>query len=670
MAPGRRPRMDGDVLADGGTRLSFDAIPEADGADAHAREIGGRVANWAERAKGALAGAALAAAWRAAPALLSAADEGGVAGAFALALAPARWLLAALLSRDALPDADAVDHFLADVDLPHHADAFRAMGYHRAEDFFGITERELADELNVTFAAHRRRIVLHADRLRDASERGSLVSRAIPLVAAACAACLFVFFVALCLDVRLRSLVGSYVGIAGAVAWYWGKKYLEERRERRERRGRDARRVVVRRRVVVDEEEEDPTTTKPNGAKAAAANARASGARDASRRRRAARGGDGEAGSGTDDDDSAFEGSRRTSPGSSPTQPEASACARTEEAATLLARWNRERMFVEAREELAAWRLSREAFPHYEEELAKLKAAVPRSEIPDVVAPMVIGGDWDAFYRRFLSAQNGKAAKAEKMLRGMIEWRSGLDLEGKMRVWSSIPDETKDSTFEGYQSGWYTAETAIGCPVYIERTGTLNLGEVLKHVSADDIVDHHLRVMEWMLRVLMPAMAKREGTPAPDKIINLLDMKGLSMRVLGRASLSIFKRVLAIDQNYFPEVMYRCYIVNCPVAFRAVWSVVRPMLDKRIQKKIKIYGRVTGKAMDEMVAVFGGEDRVPAFIGGGCERSLKQCPPWGLSHMDDDEFVYWETPVRNDVTRGEAPASADERAADAPSTPA
>ena len=80
-------------------------------------------------------------------------------------------------------------------------------------------------------------------------------------------------------------------------------------------------------------------------------------------------------------------------------------------------------------------------------------------------------GDWDAFYRRFLSAQNGKAAKAEKMLRGVIEWRSGLDLEGKMRAWRGIPDETKDSTFEGYQSGWYTAETAIGCPVYIERTG-------------------------------------------------------------------------------------------------------------------------------------------------------------------------------------------------------
>ena len=46
--------------------------------------------------------------------------------------------LAFLLSRDAVPDA--VDRFLADVELPRHADAFRAMGYHRAEDFFGITE--------------------------------------------------------------------------------------------------------------------------------------------------------------------------------------------------------------------------------------------------------------------------------------------------------------------------------------------------------------------------------------------------------------------------------------------------------------------------------------------------------------------------------------------------
>ena len=35
--------------------------------------------------------------------------------------------------------------------------------------------------------------------------------------------------------------------------------------------------------------------------------------------------------------------------------------------------------------------------------------------------------------------------------------------------------------------------------------------------------------------------AKREGLPAPDKVVNLLDMQGLSTRVLSRASMSIFR---------------------------------------------------------------------------------------------------------------------------------
>ena len=221
-----------------------------------------------------------------------------------------------------------------------------------------------------------------------------------------------------------------------------------------------------------------------------------------------------------------------------------------------------------------------------------------------------------------------------------------------MRVWKSIPAELKNATFDGYQSGWYSTHTSIGCPVYIERTGLLHLNQVLKHVSAEDVVNHHLRMMEWMMRVLMPEMAKREGLPAPDKVVNLLDMQGLSTRVLSRASMSIFRRVVAIDQTYFPEIMYRCYIVNCPTVFRAVWSVVKPLLDKRIQKKIKIYGKVTGKVMDEMIAVFGGKERVPSFIGGGCKRTLKQCPPWNLTHMDDDAFISWETPVRPESSRG------------------
>lgn len=169
---------------------------------------------------------------------------------------------------------------------------------------------------------------------------------------------------------------------------------------------------------------------------------------------------------------------------------------------------------------------------------------------------------------------------------------------------------------------------------------------MLKHVTADEMIDHHTRMMEYLMRVLLPEMSRRPGIAAPDKVLNILDMEGLGLHMMTSATMKILKRVLAIDQSFFPEIMYRCYIVNCPTVFRVVWGAVKPLVDKRIQRKIRIMGKVEGKTLDELASVMGGRDRVPAFLGGGCARTLKQCPPWSLDHMDNDDFQAWEAPVR------------------------
>ena len=118
---------------------------------------------------------------------------------------------------------------------------------------------------------------------------------------------------------------------------------------------------------------------------------------------------------------------------------------------------------MKARAEIAAWRRSREEYPDFEAELAKLKAAVPRATVEAADPTMAVCGDYDAMYRRFLSAQGGKATKAEKMLRNTVEWRRKTNLEAKMRVWRDIPDDLREKTYVGYQSGWYSAHTALGC---------------------------------------------------------------------------------------------------------------------------------------------------------------------------------------------------------------
>ena len=664
MAPGRRTRVgdgdDADALLDATVRLPFDAPPEEPSPRDSPAPAPARGKNWSilgERGRGALFGAAAAtAALCVAPTLAVASDDPAVD----LVFAPIRWCLRATWTLcSSSGGLDPVDRFLESVALSEYAEAFRATGYRDTADFFGVSERELADDIGVAFPAHRRRIVRRAEALQAAAAFWALAPTAV-LTAAAVVALIVVaaVTVALSLDERLRARAGAYVGIAGAIGWYWGKQLLEGKttflpagflpRLGFANFGRLATSMPRLRFSASGKHVVEVHRDRRLG------NSRRASVGENTRLETA--------GSGTDDDDSAFEGSRQGSPGGSggslaaelPPGLVEAPCddLAPEDVPALLERWCAEELFVSARSELVTWHASREDYPRYEQTLAALKERVPESEVRAADPKMAIGGDYDNMYRRFLSAQGGRLAKAETMLRKTMHWRSTTDLEGKMRVWKSIPAELKNATFDGYQSGWYSTHTSIGCPVYIERTGLLHLNQVLKHVSAEDVVNHHLRMMEWMMRVLMPEMAKREGLPAPDKVVNLLDMQGLSTRVLSRASMSIFRRVVAIDQTYFPEIMYRCYIVNCPTVFRAVWSVVKPLLDKRIQKKIKIYGKVTGKVMDEMIAVFGGKERVPSFIGGGGKRTLKQCPPWNLTHMDDDAFISWETPVRPESSRG------------------
>jgi len=690
MAPGAIARVDGDLLAEGGTRLRFEAetLAEAPAPGPSHVAANSRANAWGERARGALLGAALATAAHAAYALADAEDAYGAHAGEMLSRA-SRALASFVSVANPLKSAitsDPVETFLRRADLLDGEDAsaaaFRDAGYARAEDFWGITEHELEHVVKVALPAHRRRLVLLAERSRAAAASRADAARA---VAASAALALALFVAAVCASAAFRKRVGVYAGIGGAIAWYHAKTYLDARRERRERRraarfaastrgGRegflDARAAAAHR-----------APAEVRGLSLPSAHRASSNALRPLRRK-----------DDFQDDDSAFEGSRRGSPAPPPPAAEAVASAirprgligplpddtTAEGAAALAKQWMEEPRFVKARAEIAAWRRSREEYPDFEAELAKLKAAIPRATVEAADPTMAVCGDYDAMYRRFLSAQGGKATKAEKMLRNTVEWRRKTDLEAKMRVWRDIPDDLREKTYVGYQSGWYSAHTALGCPVYIERTGKLHLARVLKHVTADEIVDHHLRVMEWMMRVLMPEMTRRENEraaslpgsspslggdspyPAPDKVINLLDMNGLSSRALGRATMSIFKRVLNLDQSYFPEIMYRCYIVNCPALFRAVWAAVKPLLDKRIQKKIMIYGKVTGKVMDEMVTLFGGEERVPAFMGGKCKRDLYQCPPWGLTDMDTDEFVSWEVPVHREASGASeaAPANA------------
>jgi len=241
MAPGAIARVDGDLLAEGGTRLRFEAetLAEAPAPGPSHVAANSRANAWGERALGALLGAALATAAHAAYALADAEDTYGAHAGEMLSRA-SRALASFVSVANPLKSAitsDPVETFLRRADLLDgegaSAAAFRDAGYARAEDFWGITEHELEHVVKVALPAHRRRLVLLAERSRAAAASRADAARA---VAASAALALALFVAAVCASAAFRKRVGVYAGIGGAIAWYHAKTYLDARRERRERR--------------------------------------------------------------------------------------------------------------------------------------------------------------------------------------------------------------------------------------------------------------------------------------------------------------------------------------------------------------------------------------------------------------------------------------------------
>jgi len=94
------------------------------------------------------------------------------------------------------------------------------------------------------------------------------------------------------------------------------------------------------------------------------------------------------------------------------------------------------------------------------------------------------------------------------------------------------------------------------------------------------------------------------------------------------------KMMIDTIQNYYPERLGCCYLVNAPTVFKFAWTVVRPWLDKRTTSKITFLGSSETtlellKVCDENIlpTKYGGKNTVDISKG----KSTPKGPPKGIS---------------------------------------
>ena len=228
---------------------------------------------------------------------------------------------------------------------------------------------------------------------------------------------------------------------------------------------------------------------------------------------------------------------------------------------------------------------------------------------------------FDRYYlQRFLRARQHEMDRALAMFLEHLRWRREF---GADTILEDFYFDERESFLALYPQGYHKVDK-LGRPVYIQHLGQINM-KVMKNVTTEErMIRFHVQEYERALKYIFPACSKAQGTHV-SQTLAIMDLKGVGLRHLSGDVKRILSEITHIDQNNYPETLGKTLIINAPTVFRAIWGIVKPMLDPRTQAKIEVcpsdYLPVLQKWIDT--------DSIPAYLGGRSAGSLiDDIGPW------------------------------------------
>ena len=71
----------------------------------------------------------------------------------------------------------------------------------------------------------------------------------------------------------------------------------------------------------------------------------------------------------------------------------------------------------------------------------------------------------------------------------------------------------------------------------------------------------------------------------------IFDLKNLNIRALWKPTvINLVKKILGVSQNYYPELLGHIMIINTPMLFNGIYSVIKGWVDEKTRKKVILVG--------------------------------------------------------------------------------
>lgn len=210
---------------------------------------------------------------------------------------------------------------------------------------------------------------------------------------------------------------------------------------------------------------------------------------------------------------------------------------------------------------------------------------------------------------RFLHARKFDFVKAKEMWENMLQWRKDYGVD-------TIEEDFNFNEYHEvkmcYPHGYHGVDKD-GRPVYIERIGKVDTNRLMQITTMENYLKYHVQELEKNLNLRFPAcsIAARRHI---DSTTVILDVTGVGLKNLCKASRDLIIEIQKIDGENYPETLNHLLIVNAGSGFKILWNTVKRFLDPRTASKIHVLDRNYQNKLLQTIDA----SQLPDFLGGTC----------------------------------------------------
>ncbi|CAF4196431.1 unnamed protein product [Adineta steineri] len=189
--------------------------------------------------------------------------------------------------------------------------------------------------------------------------------------------------------------------------------------------------------------------------------------------------------------------------------------------------------------------------------------------------------EWQFEIYRFLRAKKWNTTQTITSILEMIQWRIDNHVDTILNDQSVI---SRMKLFEKLVPTAFHGHTKSYQPLYIEKTGQMNVDEILKTFTIEEMIQGYIYGLEYNCQQARD-FSRQVGQHIETFAI-IYDLNGMKLDI--RKLLHSCKEIFYVDENYYPKRSGQTFVLNPPTVFPVIWNMIKHFLDLVTKTKIHV----------------------------------------------------------------------------------